>query len=242
MIKTVRTGAIGRRTERKKVISMSKKYRAVLLDLDGTLMDTSEGIFSSIRHATDVMHLPYPDPETLNTFIGPPIVKSMERVYGMPHEEALRANEAFQEAYRGGDVMKAHCYPGIMGLLRWLRGRGVKVGVATLKPIKNARGLLEKNGITEFCDYVSGSDMNGKMTKQDVIRLCISHLGVSPEETVHIGDTDYDAEGAADEGVDFIAVCYGFGPSDKEYWERFNPVAVVDSADEIRTFLEGCLS
>ena len=101
---------------------------------------------------------------------------------------------------------------------------------------------LEKNGITELCDYVSGSDMNGKMTKQDVIRLCISRLGVSPEETVHIGDTDYDAEGAADTGVDFIAVCYGFGPSDREYWERFNPVAVVDSADEIRTFLEGCLS
>ena len=75
-----------------------------------------------------------------------------------------------------------------------------------------------------------------------MIRLCISRLGVSPEETVHIGDTDYDAEGAADEGVDFIAVCYGFGPSDREYWERFNPVAVVDSADEIRTFLEGCLS
>ena len=109
-----------------------KKYRAVLLDLDGTLMDTSEGIFSSIRHATDVLGLPYPDPVTLKTFIGPPIVSSMERVYGMSHEEALHANEIFQEAYRGGDVMNAHCYEGIMDLLRRLRERGAKVGVATL--------------------------------------------------------------------------------------------------------------
>ena len=108
-----------------------KKYRAVLLDLDGTLMDTSEGIFSSIRHATDVLGLPYPDPVTLKTFIGPPIVSSMGRVYGMSHEEALHANEIFQEAYRGGDVMKAHCYEGIMDLLRRLRERGAKVGVVT---------------------------------------------------------------------------------------------------------------
>lgn len=215
-----------------------KKYRAVLLDLDGTLMDTSEGIFSSIRHATDVLGLPYPDPVTLKTFIGPPIVSSMERVYGMSHEEALHANEIFQEAYRGGDVMKAHCYEGIMDLLRRLRQRGAKVGVATLKPIKNARGLLEKNGITALCDYVSGSDMNGKMTKTDVIRLCLEHLGVSPEETVHIGDTDYDAEGAAEAGTDFIAVCFGFGPREDGYWEKYHPAAIVHSAEEIGTFLE----
>ena len=67
-----------------------KKYRAVLLDLDGTLMDTSEGIFSSIRHATDVLGLPYPDPVTLKTFIGPPIVSSMERVYGMDVHRWMR--------------------------------------------------------------------------------------------------------------------------------------------------------
>ena len=215
-----------------------RKYSAVLLDLDGTLMDTSEGIFSSIRHATEVLSLPYPDPATLRTFIGPPIVSSMERVYGMSHEEALHANDIFQEAYRGGDVMKARCYDGIMDLLRWLRARDIKVGVATLKPIKNARGLLEKNGITELCGYVSGSDMNGKMTKLDVINLCLEHLQVKPSETIHIGDTDYDAEGAAEAGVDFLAVCYGFGPGEREYWEKFHPAAIADSVADIRTFLE----
>ena len=85
---------------------------------------------------------------------------------------------------------------------------------------------------------VSGSDMNGKMTKTDVIRLCLEHLGVSPEETVHIGDTDDDAEGAAEAGTDFIAVCFGFGPREDAYWEKYHPAAIVHSAEEIGTFLE----
>ena len=66
-------------------------YDAVIFDLDGTLTDSSEGIFASARYALNRLSLPVPDDATLRRFIGPPLADSFMRYCGMTEPEAVHA-------------------------------------------------------------------------------------------------------------------------------------------------------
>ena len=212
----------------------AKQYRAVIFDLDGTLLNTSRGVFSSVLYMAEKMGYPKPEPEVLRTFIGPPIRDSVKRVWGVDDDAAVRAHRFFQEAYIGGDALKTDQYPGMTDLLRALRNRGIRIGVATLKPDEQARRVLGYTGIAPFIDHVCGTDITGMGSKESRIRDCLETFGIPAEESVEIGDTLYDAEGAHAAGADFLAVLYGFGPDTVEEWESAGPVFCAKDTDEIR--------
>ena len=113
---------------------MNKKtYRGVIFDLDGTLLDTSEGVFASVRHTVEALGKPALDEATLRTFIGPPVKLSLIRLYGLDEDAANHATEIFRTQYKDHDLLKAEPYAGIKDLIRALRAQGCKIGVATLK-------------------------------------------------------------------------------------------------------------
>lgn len=214
-----------------------RPYRAILFDLDGTLLDTAEGILSSVCHTTEAMGYAPLTEDVIRTFIGPPIFHSLKRIYHLDDAEAARATEVYREYYKTHDLFKARPYDGILTLLGRLRDQGFLIGVATLKREDYALTILEHFGITPCCDAICGSDYASKMTKADVVRRCLKKLGCSAEEAVLIGDTSSDGNGAREAGVDLIAVTYGFGPTDEAGWTPFSPVFVAESADAIGSFL-----
>lgn len=214
----------------------SKIYRAVIFDLDGTLLDTSEGVFESVRHTVKSLGKPDLDEATLRTFIGPPVKLSLIRLYGLDEDAANRATEIFRTQYKDHDLLKAEPYPGIKDLIRALRANGFKIGVATLKREDYALTLLEHYHFTEICDSICGSDFDSKMTKADVLNKCLNSLKVSPSEAVLVGDTSSDGIGAEQAGVDFMAVTYGFGPDSKESWQEYKPVYVAKDTPDIGSF------
>ena len=123
---------------------MNKKtYRGVIFDLDGTLLDTSEGVFASVRHTVEALGKPALDEATLRTFIGPPVKLSLIRLYGLDEDAANHATEIFRTQYKDHDLLKAEPYAGIKDLIRALRAQGCKIGVATLKREDYALTLLE---------------------------------------------------------------------------------------------------
>ena len=217
---------------------MNKKtYRGVIFDLDGTLLDTSEGVFASVRHTVEALGKPALDEATLRTFIGPPVKLSLIRLYGLDEDAANHATEIFRTQYKDHDLLKAEPYAGIKELIRALRAKGYKIGVATLKREDYALTLLEHYHFTELCDSICGSDFASKMTKADVLHKCLNTLSLSPSEAVLIGDTSSDGKGAKEAGVDFMAVTYGFGPDTKEEWQEYDPVYTANDTHEIGTFL-----
>ena len=138
---------------------MNKKtYRGVIFDLDGTLLDTSEGVFASVRHTVEALGKPALDEATLRTFIGPPVKLSLIRLYGLDEDAANHATEIFRTQYKDHDLLKAEPYAGIKDLIRALRAQGCKIGVATLKREDYALTLLEHYHFTELCDSICGSD------------------------------------------------------------------------------------
>ena len=214
------------------------RYRGIIFDLDGTLMNTEEGVLSSVRYTTQRMGYPPLSDDVMRTFIGPPVKHSLIRCYGLNEEEATAATEVFRDHYKNYDLLKAVPYDGILALLEKLKREGYLVGVATLKRTDYALTLLEHYGIAAYCDSICGSDSANKLGKCDVLRLCLKKLGLSCEEGVLIGDTSLDGAGAAQAGTAFIGVTYGFGPSSAGDWEEFCPVFVAETPQAIGAYLD----
>lgn len=215
----------------------SKRYKGVIFDLDGTLLDTAEGVLASVRYTTKTLGYPPLSDEVMRTFIGPPVKRSLIEAYHLDEEEANRATEVFRDRYKDYDLLKARPYDGIMALLGQLKHQGYLVGVATLKRDDYAHTLLKHFGIDRYCDAICGSDFASKMRKADVLNNCLQEIGLSAGEAVLIGDTSSDGTGAETAGVDFLAVTYGFGYRTAPEWSVYHPVFTAENVKQIGTFL-----
>ncbi|WP_125143156.1 HAD hydrolase-like protein [Clostridium transplantifaecale] len=215
----------------------NRRYRGIIFDLDGTLLDTAEGVLESVRYTTRMMGYETPDEDVMQTFIGPPIKHSLMQVYDIDEEEAVRATEIFRDRYKDHDLLKASPYEGLMKLLEDLKKEGYLIGVATLKREDYAVTLLEHYHISDYCDCICGSDFASKMQKTDVLNKCLDGLNLSPGEAVLIGDTASDGNGARKAGTDLIGVTYGFGPSTPDGWKEFDPVYIAGKPADIGLFL-----
>ena len=118
----------------------------VLLDLDGTLVDSGPGIVAALEHAFTVSGEQLPSPEVLRTFIGPPLTESLQGTLGLSAEKTEQLRLAYVEHYQANGVLAAPPYPGVLDLLQRLAEQGRTVAVATNKPEITARRLLDHQG------------------------------------------------------------------------------------------------
>lgn len=215
-----------------------KKYKAVLFDLDGTLADTSEGVYESVRYAAEKLGLKAADDELLKKFIGPPLQVTFSKEYGLSGERIDEAVKAFREFYGKEGVYMCAAYSGMNRLLYKLRECGLKVGTATYKREDYARELLHRRFTFKF-DTVRGADADGKLTKAEISALAVKDMDADISETVLVGDSSFDAEGAAAAGMDFIAVTYGFGFKDKADADKYPNVGCCGSVEELERLFTG---
>ena len=188
------------------------KYKLVIFDLDGTLMDTSSGILMAVKDTIKEHGMPELSEEQIRTFIGPPIQWSFEAQYGISKEEAQRMADTFRTLYSTKHLLGAVPYPGIYDLMQALRERGMKSAIATYKREDYALRLLKHYHFDDYTDIMYGGDNDGTLKKRDIIQKCIDTAGVKNlNEVVMVGDTLHDSNGAKERGVDFIGVSYGFG-------------------------------
>ncbi len=183
----------------------------VLFDLDGTLLDTTEGILESVKYTAKQLayrELPY---EKMIKFVGPPIQNSFIKYYGCDKETAQRAANIFRDYYKSKALLKAVPYEGIYELCEKLKQYDLKLAVATYKREDYALKLLKYFGFDKYCASMHGADNLNVLTKADIINFCMKETGGTIGNTVLVGDTVHDAKGAEKAGIRFIAVTYGFG-------------------------------
>ncbi len=216
-------------------MEMSKKqYKLVIFDLDGTLLDTSEGILKSAKYTIAQLGYPEPSKELLYSFIGPRIQDSFQKSYGLQGETLAIASDMFRNQYKQGDVLLAKPYHGVYEVLTNLRQRGMHIAVATNKRQDFADELIEKYELSEYIDIVYGTDMKGKLCKNDLIYRCINHFPDSKiNDTIMVGDSSYDAIAAQEVGVDFIGVRYGFDFKEVDDVNRWKNVGSVNTVLDI---------
>ena len=213
-------------------------FNSVIFDVDGTLLDASEGIKKSVLFALDKFNLKLPPHHSINEFIGPPIQNSCKNIFKLNEEAAQKFADCFRKKYAAGDVFLAEPYIHIYELLEFLKSINTKLGVATYKREDYAVDLMKHFRFDKYFDAIHGADNNNKLTKKDLINKCIYDLNTRPEETIFIGDSASDGIAAAEAGCQFIAVTYGFGFKNSNDTARFNPLLTVNNIDEIIKFFK----
>ncbi len=213
-------------------------YKTILFDFDGTVFDTVEGITKCIQYALRKHGIDEPDLSKLRCFAGPPLVDKFMEVYGVTEEEGNQLVLDFRERYAPVGVFESRPFPGIGGLLAHLRAAGFALGVATSKPQVHAELLLERAGLSGAFDIVVGSTPGANnQRKYMVVARAMEGLGASKEETVLIGDTKYDVEGAALVGIPCIGVRWGYAAEGE--LEAAGAIAIAADMAELERMLTG---
>ena len=185
----------------------------ILFDLDGTLIDSSEGIIKCVLYTLDFYGIKEPDTAKLYRFIGPPLSESFERYYGFSHEKAYEAVQKYREYYTVTGIFENALYDGIADLLADLRGAGRVLSLATSKPEPFALRILEHFGIAALFDHVAGAELTGpRNSKSSVLRHACGLCGVEDmQQCLMVGDRKYDVLGAHAVGMPCAGVLYGYG-------------------------------
>ncbi|MBQ7497443.1 MAG: HAD hydrolase-like protein [Selenomonas sp.] len=187
-------------------------YKLIIFDLDGTLMDTSQGIFNSVRYAEEKMGLEPTAEKNLRKFVGPPPTEMYKKLYGLNDEQSLEAAGYHREYGRSKAIYEARLYDGVPETLARLSEQGCILAVATLKRQDIAEKILSLYGIGGYFAHIAGMNQAESDTKAGLIKnLCALENIIPGDEVMMVGDSQYDYEGAKEAGVEFLGVSYGYG-------------------------------
>ncbi|MBP3387394.1 MAG: HAD hydrolase-like protein [Clostridia bacterium] len=213
-----------------------KKY--VLLDLDGTLTDTEEGVVNSFLYSLAKIGVTVDDRSSMRWIIGPPILDSYKRMLSCSDEEAKKLLAGYREYYNDRGIWENRLYDGVEEMLCRLFDGGKVLFTATSKPDVFAKRILDKHGVSKYFKYIYGSKLDGSIsTKEEVLLNIINTEGIDISECVLVGDTKYDVLGAREVGMDVIGIRWGFG-SDEEFVE-YPPDMTFTTPDEVCKALLG---
>lgn len=191
-----------------------KKYNCVLFDLDGTLANTFPGILHSYQHAAKKTGFPIPTEQIVGELIGAPLEEVFRKRFALTEVEAKESLCYYREYYASKGISEVEHYDGMEETLAELKKRGYRIGVTTLKKESFAKEMLNQMRLSQYFDIIIGMDDKDHLTKSDMIKKAMNILNASEDATVLVGDSSYDAIGAVEAKVDFIAVTYGFGFED----------------------------
>jgi phosphoglycolate phosphatase len=214
------------------------KYKLVIFDLDGTLVNTIADLGAAANAALAAKGLPQHAPEAFRGMVGHGVRNLMKQA--MPEamredEQALDALlEVFLTYYINHIDEQSRPYPGIPELLSELQAKGVQLGVASNKFQAGAEKLVGRMFPDIRFATVLGS-RPGAPLKPDpaVVEEIRTRAGVSVQETVMVGDSATDVATAANAGVSCVAVSWGF----RTRAELGDAPRIVDTASELRALL-----
>jgi len=208
-------------------------YSCVLFDMDGTLVDTYQGIYNAYEYALDKMEMEFGGSEFVDRAIGSPLLKVFKEHLSLASKDALKAVEYYRGYYAERGIKEACIYEGMRETLQALKNNNILLGVATLKRETFAKEILKDLNIEEFFDVIYGIDENDTLSKADLLEKCVKTLEVSKENTILVGDSNFDAEGAKKAGIDFMAVLYGYGFKEKNSLQNMGDALVAQDVSEI---------
>ena len=188
-------------------------YDTVFFDLDGTITDSKPGILKCIRHALDAKGVPYTE-EQLDQMVGPPFRVSMRDILGVTDtaiiEDMIRL---YRGEYEVSGWRDCTVYPGMRELFARLKEGGIRLAVATSKPLRFTVMMLDGLELSRYFDFIGGAESDSSRdSKIAVIRYVMENLGMrSPEGALMVGDRLYDMDGAKQAGMHSAGVLWGYG-------------------------------
>ena len=213
-------------------MNTSLKQNIILFDLDGTLTDSMEGVIRSAQYMQEKMGMKVWDFEDLRFMVGPPLIESFTKEFGMPFTEAEKGIEVFRERYSTIGLFENKVFPGIVEMLEALKAKGKRMAVATSKKEDLAVRILEHFDIAKYMEVIGG-DMReaGRDNKAKVIDYVLETMQAEKDDVIMVGDRKFDIVGAHAIGIPCIAVEWGYG--DRAEFEAHDADYIVATTEDV---------
>ncbi len=188
--------------------------KAVVFDLDGTLIDSAPDLHEAAVHMLTALGKPPIRLDQTVSFIGngvPNLVRLCLEDAGLPADEFEAGYKLFEDHYLANATEKTIVYPGVQDLLSDLRSHGIPIGLCTNKPSAMTERVLADLALDlAFDAVVAGDTLSTRKPDPAPLLHALSLMGVSVEDGLHVGDSVVDAETAASAQVDFAFFTGGY--------------------------------
>lgn len=216
---------------------MASRTRLVVFDWDGTLMDSTGQIVAAATRAIAQLDLPERAPEAIRDIIGLGLQDSWQRLYpDLGPDSYTPFVAAYREHFFAPELQTARLFDRAADVVAELAGRGLLLAIATGKSRKGLDRDLASTGLGRFIAGSRTGDETRSKPHPDMLLELMSMLGARPDETLMVGDTEWDLEMACRAGVASVAVCYG--AHGLERLRPCGPLACIDSIDALPRVLE----
>lgn len=209
------------------------KYKLVIFDLDGTILDTLEDLANGVNYALQAHGMKTRTIDEVRCFVGNGIANLISRAVepGTPQEKEKQVYDTFTSYY------KEHCadctrpYEGILELMKSLHEAGLLTAVVSNKG-DFAVQILCEDYFPGLLDFAVGERKNiRRKPAPDSVLAVLEKFGTKPQEAVYIGDSDVDIETAKNAGLEEIAVSWGF--RSEEFLKEHGAVTIVHTVKEL---------
>jgi phosphoglycolate phosphatase len=213
--------------------------RTAVFDLDGTLIDSFEGITRCYQHALERMGCRVPPQDELRSCIGPPIRGNFPRLLGGDDPARVERGVAlYRERYDAVGWRECAVYPGVEDMLRDLRARGLRLLVATAKPQVYTDRILAHLRLAPLFERAFGTTLDGALDdKRRLLAHAIGEAPLEPAGTAMVGDRANDVVAARTHALRPIGVLWGYG-SREELVDAGAEVVCATPGDVVRSLAD----
>jgi len=216
-----------------------KKPAMVLIDVDGTLVDSVPDLAYCVDEMMKQLGKPVYGEDMVRNWVGNGVERLTRRALigqlnGEPDDELFeKAYPIFLDLYDKNVCERSCLYDGVREAIDFLKTTDVKIGCVTNKNAQFTLPILEKLGVKDDFEIIICGDTLDKK-KPDPLPLlhAAEQLGVKPENSLMLGDSMSDVKAARAAGFDIVCMSYGYNHG--EDIRDYNPDAVVDSMAEIK--------
>ena len=213
------------------------KYKAIIFDLDGTLLDTLTDLAEGTNYALRVNGFPERTIDEIRRFVGNGARKLIERA--VPEGQVEAALEKVRQSF---DVYyKVHCtdhtgpYPGVMEMLQNLAQKGYALGVVSNKPDFAVQELIPEYFPGIFNSVSGEREGVAKKPAPDLIWEAMKNLQADSLDAIYVGDSEVDLEAAANAGIPCVSVAWGF--KGRKFLEEHHAEMIIEEPLEIQKYL-----
>ncbi|VAW56915.1 Phosphoglycolate phosphatase [hydrothermal vent metagenome] len=222
---------------------MIKKPQMILIDVDGTLVDSVPDLAYCVDEMLKALDMPVRGEAAVRHWVGNGVERLVRRglinqLDGEPNEALFeKAMPIFNELYAVNTSKRSCLYPGVKEAMTFLHESDVKIGCVTNKAAQFTLPIIEDLGIANYFEIVvCGDTLEKKKPDPMPLLYAAEKLGVKPKASLMLGDSMSDVKAARAAGFDIICMSYGYNHGESIH--DSNPDAVVDSMEEIKTLID----
>jgi phosphoglycolate phosphatase len=208
------------------------KYKAIVFDWDGTLMDSISKIVETMQSSAKHLGLPVPDYDQAKDVIGISLLPALKQLFNIQDEKAaIDLFHIYKKHFKNHTQISSPLFNGAIELLEKLKQQGYILAVATGKGRQGLEHNWHHSNTKHFFSASRTADDAQSKPSPDMLHQILSELNLSAHQVLMVGDTTYDMAMAESINMDRIGVSFGVHSADT--LQKHKPLAIIDALDEL---------